>query len=187
MISEWSAAQHADFALTSAMSFASTRALQNLGAFVLRNHPLELHEQFILGRRPAWCAHKQGLDTGAGKLLDQQNLVRVSSAQAVGCVDKDSLDQAFGGKIAHTFKARADQARPAISVVLENPFSRYLELLLAGERDQRRRLACNRVLFPLFVGRYTSVDRSDLHRLSPSSSRHRQFGPDPEPECRKPV
>src|SRR5215831_19233237 len=117
MISEWSAAQHADFALTSAMSFASTRALQNLGAFVLRNHPLELHEQFILGRRTAWCAHKQGLNAGTGKLLDQQNLVRVSSTQPVGRVDKDSLDQALGGKIAHTFKPRTDQARAAIPVV----------------------------------------------------------------------
>jgi len=65
-------------------------------------------------------------------------------------VGKDSLDQALGGKIAHTFKPRTDQARAAISVVLKNPFSRYLELLLAGERDQSRRLACDRVLFPLF-------------------------------------
>src|SRR5215831_17081047 len=96
MISEWSAAQHADFALTSAMSFASTRALQNLGAFVLRNHPLELHEQFILGRRTTWRTHKQGLDIGAGKLLDQQNLVRVSSTQAVGRVDTRYIDSGFG-------------------------------------------------------------------------------------------
>jgi len=33
-ISERSAAQHADFALASAMSFAAARALQNLRAFV---------------------------------------------------------------------------------------------------------------------------------------------------------
>src|SRR5271154_3567094 len=113
--------------------------------------------------------------------------MRVSPAQTIGCVNQNRLDQSFGGKIAHTFEARADKARPAIAVVFEYPFSRYLKLPFAGERDQRRRLAGDRVLFPLFVRRYTSVNRRGLHRLSPPSSRRRRFGPDPEPEYRKPV
>ena len=78
------------------MSFATARALQNLRAFVLRDHSLELHEQFVLGRRTAWRTHKQGLDAGASELLDQENLVRVSSAQAVGCIDQNGLDQPLG-------------------------------------------------------------------------------------------
>src|ERR1700724_2575657 len=113
--------------------------------------------------------------------------MRSSPAQAVGCVNQEGLDQSLGSKITHTFKSGTDKARPTITVVLEDPFSRNLELLLAGERDQRRRLAGDRVLFPLFVRRHTSVDRSVLHCFSPSSLRRRQFGLDPEPECRKPV
>jgi len=70
MISERSAAQHADFALAGAMAFASSRALQNLCSFILRDHSLELYEQLVLGRRTAWRARKQSLDAGAGKFLD---------------------------------------------------------------------------------------------------------------------
>src|SRR5919198_4374353 len=44
-ISERGAAQHADFTGASAKSFATTRALQNLRAFVLCNHSLKLYEQ----------------------------------------------------------------------------------------------------------------------------------------------
>ena len=97
--------------------------------------------------------------------------MRVSPAQSVGRVNEDRLDQSLGSEIAHPFEAGADQACPAITVVLEDPFRRYLELLLAGERDQRRRLAGDRVLLPLFVRRYTSIDRHGLHRLLPSPLR----------------
>src|SRR5258708_7872268 len=122
------------------MSFAAARALQNLGSFIFRDHSLELHEQFVLRRRTARRAHKQGLDAGPGEFLDQENLVRVSSAQPVGRIDEDGLDQPLGSKIAHPLKAGTNQVRPTIAVVLEDPFLWHFELLRAGERDQRRRL-----------------------------------------------
>ena len=77
--------------------------------------------------------------------------MRVSSTQAVGRIDKYGLDQSLGSKIAHPLKAGTNQVRAAITVVLEHPFRWHCELLLAGERDQRRRLAGDRVLLPLFV------------------------------------
>src|SRR5260370_41385792 len=83
-IPERSAAQNADFALASAMSFAAARALQNLGSFIFRDHSLELHEQFVLRRRTARRAHKQGLDAGPGGFLDQENRRRGSSARPCG-------------------------------------------------------------------------------------------------------
>ncbi|MGC2460216.1 MAG: hypothetical protein WA446_04440 [Steroidobacteraceae bacterium] len=61
--------------------------------------------------------------------------MRVSPAQAVGCVNEDRLDQPLGSEIAHPFEAGTDQACAAKTVVLEDPFRRYLELLLASERD----------------------------------------------------
>jgi hypothetical protein len=57
------------------MSFATARALQNLRAFVLCYHSLELYEQLVLGRRAAWRTHKQGLDAGTSELFDQENLI----------------------------------------------------------------------------------------------------------------
>src|ERR1700730_6960368 len=149
------------------MSFAPAPALQNLRSFIFRDHSLELHEQLLLGRRTARRADKQGLDAGAGELLDQENLVRVASAQPVGCIDESGLDQSLGSKIAHPLEAGTDQARPTMAVVLEDPLLRHFELLFAGERNQRRRLAGDRVLLPLFVRRYTSVNRCGLHRPAP--------------------
>ena len=90
------------------MSFAAARALQNLRAFVLRDHARELHEQFVLGRRTARRTYKQGLDAGAREFLDQKDLVRVSSTQAVGRIDKDGLDQSLGSKIEHPLEVRTD-------------------------------------------------------------------------------
>src|SRR5262249_15053464 len=187
MISERGATQHADFALASTVSFAAARALQNLCSFIFCNHALELYEQLIFRRRTARRAYKQGLDACARKFLDQKNLVRVSSAQPIRRVDEDGLYQPLGSKIAHPLEARTDQACPAIAVVLEDPFLRHFEPLLVGERNQRSRLAGDRVLLPLFVRRYTSVDCRGLHRPLPSPLCCRRSGPDQEPECRKPV
>src|SRR5260370_35189547 len=94
------------------MSFAAARALQNLRSFIFRDHSLELHEQFVLRRRTARRAHKQGLDAGAGELLDQENLVRVSSAQPVGRIDEDALDHPLASKTAHPLKAGTHQVPP---------------------------------------------------------------------------
>ena len=87
---------------------------------------------FVLGRRTARRTYKQGLDAGAREFLDQKDLVRVSSTQAVGRIDKDGLDQSLGSKIEHPLEARTDQACAAITVVFEDPLRRRCELLLAG-------------------------------------------------------
>src|SRR5262249_23468622 len=131
--------------------------------------------------------YKQGLDACARKFLDQKNLVRVSSAQPIRRVDEDGLYQPLGSKIAHPLEARTDQACPAIAVVLEDPFLRHSEPLLVGQRNRGSRLAGDRVLLPVFVRRYTSVDCRGLHRPLPSPLCCRRSGPDQEPECRKPV
>ena len=91
--------------------------------------------------RTSCCMHwlASSLDAGAREFLDQKDLVRVSSTQAVGCVDKDGLDQSLGSKIAHPLEAGTDQSCAAITVVFEDPLRRHCEPLLAGEHDQRRR------------------------------------------------
>src|SRR5215831_11233924 len=113
--------------------------------------------------------------------------MRISSAQAIGRIDKDSLDQPLRSKIAHALEAGTDQARPAIAVVLEYPFWWHLELPFASKGEQRRRLAGDRALLPLLVRRYACIDRCRLHRLLPSPSCRARSGPDQEPGCRKPV
>jgi hypothetical protein len=55
--------------------FPAPRALKNLRAFVLGDHPLKLHEELIRGRGALRCVQKAGLDAVPGELFDQQNLV----------------------------------------------------------------------------------------------------------------
>src|SRR5262245_46337364 len=57
--------------------------------------------------------HEQGFHALAGKLLDQQNLVSIFSAQPVGRVGDYNLDLSFGGEIAHAFQPRALQGGSA--------------------------------------------------------------------------
>jgi hypothetical protein len=49
------------------------------------------------GVEPRGARHKQSLDAGAGELLDQENLVRVSSAEAVGRINEDGLSARVNG------------------------------------------------------------------------------------------
>jgi hypothetical protein len=172
-VSEGSPAEHADFSQPSAMPLAAPRALDNLRSFVLGDHALELHQQLILGRRATRRANKQSLNAGASKLLDQKNLICVPSAQPIGRIDQNHLNQSLGGKIADPLQARADQVRPTNPVVLDHPFRQHFELTRAGECDQCRSLTRDRVLLALLVRRHPSVDRCRPHRLLPSPLRRR--------------
>src|SRR5215475_2451542 len=80
------------------MTFAATRALQDLRSFVFCNHALELNQEVIFRAVSLWRLHEQGLDSVTSELFDQQNLVRILAAQAVGRVREHNLDLSFGGR-----------------------------------------------------------------------------------------
>jgi hypothetical protein len=70
------------------MSLAATRTFEDLRPLVFRDHALELQQQLILSCCRPWRADKQGLDTGTSQLLDQQDLIGVSSTEPIGCIDQ---------------------------------------------------------------------------------------------------
>src|ERR1035438_2490644 len=78
-----SAAHHADLTGLSAVSLAAARPLQYLCPFILRYHPLELHQQLIFRAGSLRRLDKHRLDSVASQFLDQQNLVGILAAQAV--------------------------------------------------------------------------------------------------------
>jgi len=65
---------------------ARETAFEDLRPLVFRDHALELQQQLILGCCRPWRADKQGLDTGPSQLLDQQDLIGISSTEPIGCV-----------------------------------------------------------------------------------------------------
>src|SRR6516164_191332 len=146
-----SAAHYAHLPRVCTVSLATTRALQNLCSFVFRNHALELNQELILRAVALWRLHEQRFDSVAGELFDQQNLVSILSAQSVRRVREHNLDLSFGGEIAHAFQARALQRGSAVAFIFEDPFFGHLQLVVLGELDQRRRLACDRVLLALLL------------------------------------
>jgi len=125
------------------MSLAATRTYEDLRPLVFRDHALELQQQLIFSRCRPRRADKQGFDTGTSQLLDQQDLIGISSTEPIGCIDQHGVELAFGRQVANPLEARADQTRAAIAFVFEYPFRGNSVALLGGERGQRRRLAGN--------------------------------------------
>jgi len=116
-----STAHHADLARVRPVSLTTTRSLQDLRPLIFGDHALELHQQLIFRTVALWPLHKQRLDSVAGELLDQQNLVRVLPAQAVRRLREHNLDLPFGGEVSHAFQARTLQRRSTIAFILEDP------------------------------------------------------------------
>ena len=69
----------------------------------------------------------------------------------------------LGRQIAYAFKPRPFEGRAAIPVVFEDHAVRHAVALGAGKRDQRSRLAGNRVVLFLPIRGYPGVNRGDLH------------------------
>lgn len=113
-------AEHADLTLMSTMALAAARAFQDLRPFILGDHALELHQQLVFRGWRLRRLEEDRLDTMTGKFLDQQNLIRIRPAQAVGGMDQHGVDLPFGRQIAHAFQTRTYQSCPAIAVVFED-------------------------------------------------------------------
>jgi hypothetical protein len=84
-----------------------------------RDHTLKLQQQLILSCCRWWRADKQGLDASPNELLDQQDLIGVSSTEPIGCIDQHGVEVAFGRQVAHALEAGTDQTGATITFVFE--------------------------------------------------------------------
>src|SRR5229473_524941 len=145
---------------------------------------LKLHQQLIFRAGTLRRFNKQRLYSVAGELLDQQDLVRVLAAQAIRRVCEHHLDLSFGGEVPHTLQAWALERRSTIAFIFEDPLFGYLQIVGLGELDQRRRLARDRVLLALLLGRDPRVDCRHPHHRTPLRA-HQRGAPDGAPEYRR--
>src|SRR6516225_11500510 len=106
---------------------------------------------------------------------------------SVGRVREHNLDLSFGGEVTHAFQTRALQRGSTVAFILEDPLFGYLQLVAPGELDQRRRLACDRVLLALLLRRNPGVDHGHSHHPPPHSRARRRGARYMEPEPRKPA
>src|SRR5712692_3879702 len=180
-----SAAHHADLARVGPVSLTATRSLQDLRPLIFGDHALELHQQLIFRAGALRRFNKQRLDSLAGELLDQQDLVCVLAAQAIRRVREHNLDLPFGGKVPHTLQARALERRSTIAFIFEDPLFGHVQIVGLGKLDQRRRLARDRVLLALLLRRDPCVDCRHPQHRTPLHA-HRRAAPDGAPEYRRP-
>src|SRR5450755_227730 len=182
------AAEYADLALLGAMAFAAARPLQDLGALVFGDHALELQQQLVLGGLRLWSLDEDRLHAVAQPFLGEEHLIGVFAAEAIGRQHKDRLDLAFSDEIEHSLQTGSNQRGPAEALVLDDPLSRYAVALAGSERHQCGRLACNRLVLLLLVGRHPRIDRRCLHdRVLLLESARRCGGCDREPGCHRPA
>ena len=99
------------------VSSTATTALQNLGAFILGDHALNLEQEIILGRVPDRTVQKHDFHAGAPKLVDEQRLVGIASGEAIGGMDIQALNLPAGGRIAKSLKSWAHKDRAAEALV----------------------------------------------------------------------
>jgi hypothetical protein len=81
------------------MALATPMTLDDLGPFILRNHPLHLQQQVVFGALAQGVVEEDHLNTRAAELIDQQDLIRVFAGQAIGRVHIGPVHTARGHHI----------------------------------------------------------------------------------------
>ena len=161
------AAHDADLARSRAVPFPPPRPFEDLGAFVLGDHALKLHQQLILGGGARRSIEEARLDPVTSELFDQQHLVGVFAAQPIRAVNQHDLDVAAGRQVTDPLQSRSFERRSAIPVVFEDPVPGHLEIERRRPLDQCRRLTRDRVRFALPLRGHARVNRRHLHVGAP--------------------
>ena len=81
-------------------------ALEDLCPFVLRDHSLYLHEQFIFGGLARRSMNKHRCHTAFTQLVEQQHLVRIFSSESIWTMYVEQINAAIGGTVAQTLERR---------------------------------------------------------------------------------
>ncbi len=163
-VAERGAREHVDRAASGPMRLAAAGPFQDLGALVLGDHALELHQQCVFGAVAARALDEHHGRAGLGELLDQQRLIGVLASQPVGRVDQQHVHRDLADQIAQLFQRRPDQTRPGLAVVFEHPPFSHVQTQLFGVRTKRHGLGSDRVLFLLPGRGDPGIDRCVAHR-----------------------
>src|SRR2546422_1666216 len=183
-ISIRSVAQHAHFARLCPVSLAAARALQDLRFVHIQRSCLGTEPGVDLPRCRLVATSRTPSRLRGERIPRSAESGTRTCAQAVWRIREHNLDLPFSGKVPHALQARTLQRRSAIAFIFADPLFGYFQIVALGELDQRRRLACNRVLLALLLGRNPCVDRRHPHHRTPLHAR-RWGAPEWAPKCRR--
>ncbi|MCM8738663.1 hypothetical protein M5E06_31635 [Azospirillum sp. A1-3] len=93
-IAERGFAQGADLPGASGVPTAASATFQDLGALVLGDHPLDLEQEVVFGTGADGMVDEDDLGTGPAELLDEKDLIGVTTREPVRGMDVDLIDYA---------------------------------------------------------------------------------------------
>src|SRR3982751_1459532 len=157
-VAERRAGEDADGTALGPVALSAPTALKHLGPLVFGKHALELQQQAVLRRVSDRAIEEDDLCTGAGELLEQEDLMRVAAGEAVWGVDVDDFDRRQGHEVTQSLQGRSDQTGAAVAVVDEQHVLADLMAILPRAGFQLGELAVDGVALSLLIGRDTSVD-----------------------------
>src|SRR3954453_9559108 len=157
-VAERRAGEDADGTALGPVALAAPTALEHLGPLVFGKHALELQQQAVLRRVSDRAIEEDDLCTGAGELLEQEDLMRVAAGEAVWGVDVDNIDRRQGHEVTQSLQGRSDQTGAAVAVVDEQHVLADLIAILPHSGFQLGKLAIDSVALSLLIGRDTSVE-----------------------------
>ena len=137
---------------------AAAATLDDLRPLVLRDHPLHLQQEVVLGGAADRVVEEDHLGADAAKLLDEQDLVGVAPREAIRGVDVEAPHQAHGDRVAQPLQRGAHEARPAVPLVDAGVLRQRAVALGGDPLAQRRDLAGDRVVARLLVRRHARIE-----------------------------
>jgi hypothetical protein len=162
------ARQRVDCALSRPVQLAAPTAFGDLGALILGDHALDLHQQRVLRTVRRRALEEDDGNTARRKLLQQQHLVRVASCESIGVVYVHDVDRALRDPIPQPFQRGANQRRPTEAVVHVEIPGQHMVPVCKGSLAQRVDLAPDGDLLDLLLGGYARVQGDGLHAALPS-------------------
>src|SRR4051794_14903957 len=179
----------AEQAGTRSMPAATAATLQDLRSLVLRDDPLHLQQQIILGRAANRVIEEDHFGASTAELLDEQDLMSIAPCKAIRSMDVKALYQSHGNRVAQSLQCRANQACPAVPFVDVGVLGQHAITLGSDPLVQRSDLTGNRVVARLLVRRHARIEGDAVanHAYLRAFGWGWQFGPSSRAcSCRSP-
>ena len=153
------------------MNLAAPAALQNLRALVLRDHALNLHQQFVFGGLTCRPVKKDSRHAVPSELVEQQHLIGILASKSIGAVHIEDLDGPFRCAITKALKRGAHECRTTEAVIHVDIVRQHDVAIGLRSLLQRCDLTLDRRLLRLLFRRDACVQRDRFHRGPPRCRR----------------
>lgn len=132
-------------------------AFQDLGAFVLGDHALDLKQEIVLWSAADRSVGEDHVGASGPELLDEEHLVGVAAGEPIRGENMDLVDDTGRYGVAQTLRRGAQQRRATVALVDERVAGIQRRTGSGNPLAQRVDLAGDRVRAGLLIARHPGV------------------------------